>query len=86
VGASPEVAGVARAVGQAHVPSHAPPRVLARAVATAATAAPPEAGAVDDVRARAADGMALARLVLGLEGPGPELGGCLDLRGGPPAW
>jgi polysaccharide pyruvyl transferase WcaK-like protein len=86
VGAAPELAGVARAVGQAHVPAHAAAPVLTRAVAAAATSGAADRAAVGRAVDRANDGMALARLVLGIGTDDADLGASVELHGETHAW
>jgi polysaccharide pyruvyl transferase WcaK-like protein len=86
VGNRPEVAGVARVVGQAHLPTHASRAVLDRAVAQAALSAPADPDALEGVARRVDDAFALARVVLGVDGPTPDLGAHLTLDRGAPAW
>lgn len=86
VGARPEVAGVARALGQPHVPAHATAPVLQRAIVRAGTGSPPAAATVDALAARVDDSLALARTVLGVAAPPPDLGAHLTLEGGATTW
>lgn len=86
VGSRPEVAGVARMVGQSHLPAHASPAVLRRAVGQATLRAPTDPDAVAAIVRRVDDALALTRVVLGVDGPTADLGAHLTLDRGAPAW